>query len=263
MGFVLKGRWAVITGASAGIGKYLAMELARRGCHLVLVARRQGLLDKLAEDLSSKFAISTEVIGADLTDQNASEALIEAIGDKPISILINNAGFAQTGTLDGGDWSKLRAMIQLNLVFLAGFTHAMLPRLKAAPNGARIMNVGSLAGYMGVPYMCTYSATKAFVNHFSEGLAWELADSQVRVTSLEPGSTRTAFFAVAGMQEAFMSRFNVMVAEKVARLGVKAMVVGRARLVTGLVNKLGVFGLRLSPRWLIGIVVRRLFQDVK
>ena len=262
MGFELKDRWAVVTGASAGIGKCLAIELAKRGCHLVLVARRKALLESLAESLKADYGIHAEVFPEDLTGENAAGLLSAAVADKPISILVNNAGFAQTGPFENGDWKKLHAMIKLNVVFLTGFTHAMLPRLKMAEGGARILNVGSLAGYMGVPMMSCYAATKAFVNHFSEGLAWELRRTEVRVTSLEPGSTQSEFFEVAGMSKSLMSRINVSRAETVAKQGVRAMVAGRRRLVAGLPNKIGVFALRLSPRWLVGLVVRHLFKDL-
>lgn len=263
MAFELKDRWAVVTGASAGIGKVLAGELAARGCHLVLVARRKSLLDELAQVLTGDYGIKTQVIALDLSHGNAAQMLADQLGDIPISILVNNAGFAQTGPLANADGARLRDMLQLNMVFLTSFTHVMLPRLIAFEQGARIMNVGSLAGYMGVPYMNAYAATKAFVNHFSEGLAWELSDTRVRVTSLEPGSTRTEFFDVAGMGQSFMSRFNVLSAKKVAILGVTAMIKGRRRVVCGIANRLGVFALRFSPRWMVGIVVKRLFQDLK
>lgn len=262
MSLEAKGRWAVITGASAGIGKCIAQDLAARGCHLALVARRQELLDALASDLSEKHQIQTRVIAADLTAADAAGALANSLEDLPIAFLINNAGFAETGDFEESSVQRLTAMLQLNMVFLVQFTRIMLPRLKALDEGARIMNVGSLAGYMGVPQMCTYAATKAFVNHFSEGLAWELRDTRVRVTSLEPGSTKTEFFDVAGMNGSFMSRFNVMAADKVASQGVSAMLAGRRRLVAGLANKLGVFALRFSPRWMIGRVVGLLFRDV-
>jgi len=262
MGFELKDRWAVVTGASAGIGKCLAIELAKRGCHLVLVARRRERLEELANTLKAEYRISAEVFPEDLTGENAAGLLAAAVAEWPISILVNNAGFAQSGPFENGDWEKLQSMIQLNVVFLTAFTHAMLPRLKMAENGARILNVGSLAGYMGVPMMSCYSATKAFVNHFSEGLAWELRGTKVRVTSLEPGSTRSEFFEVAGMSKSLMSRINVMRAEKVAKQGVRVLIRGRRRWVAGVLNKLGVFALRLSPRWLVGVVVKHLFKDL-
>lgn len=262
MAFDLKNRWALVTGASVGIGKCLAEQLAEAGANLVLVARREELLNDLAAELEEHRQIQTRVIALDLTAPDAVSELMAQIQDLPVSVLINNAGFAETGPFESTEEQRLLNMLQLNVVFLTQMTRALLPRLLKEPQGARILNVGSLAGYMGVPQMAGYSATKAFVNHFSEALAWELRHSGVRVTSLEPGSTQTEFFEVAGMQGSFMSKINLMPASQVAKAGVRAMIAGRRRLVAGVVNKLGVFALRLSPRWLVGWVVGHLFADL-
>ncbi len=261
-GFHFKDRRALVTGASSGIGKALARQLAAAGCNLIIVARRQEQLNALADELTAKYAVEVTVHAADLTAVDAVEALAGVVADRPISILVNNAGYGVLGSFPKADWGHLANMIDLNVRVVGELTHRLLPGLEEQADGARILNIGSVAGYQGVPHMATYAGTKAFVNHFSEGLAWELRKSNVRVCGLEPGQTASEFFQFSEKEGTFMSRFGLLSAEAVARAGLKQLRSGRSRVVVGFLNKLMVFGLRLFPRPVVGLVVRAMFRDM-
>ena len=262
MSFSVKDQWAVVTGASSGIGKAIATELAQRGCNLVIVARRENLLQALAQQLANTHGVRVEAIPLDLTAADAAETLAAKIETLPVTILVNNAGFAVLGAFEAGDREQYMRMIQLNIAFLTRFTHIMLPRLLAEKRPTRILNVGSVAGHQGVPNMAAYAATKAYVNHFSEGLNWELRGTPVTVCSVEPGQTASEFFESAGVTDAFMARFALLQSETVARAGVGAIISGKPRTVVGGLNKMLVFGLRIFPRWMVRLVVSKMFADM-
>ena len=261
MGFVFKDRWALVTGASSGIGKELAEELAHRGTNLVVVARRENLLTDLATNLEKKYGVKVVVHAMDLTAPDAAVALTEFLKEYEVSILVNNAGFAATGPVLDTEWATYRRMLDLNMGFLCELTYRMLPDLKRRDQ-ARILNVGSIAGYQGVSNMVIYSATKAFVNNFTEGLQWELHGSNVAATCLQPGKTESEFFDVAHMRGTRFVKSGVMSARAVARQGIDAMQKGKPSLVTGWMNKISIFGLRLSPRWLVGFTIRNMFREM-
>ena len=262
MTFQFKNRWVLLTGASAGIGKALALALAARGCNLFLVARRASLLEALAARIEGLNGVQVRWLSLDLTTEDAAECLLRETKDLPISILINNAGFGMGGAFENAQASALKSMIDLNVSFTLLFTRAFLPRLQALPGEARIMNLGSIAGYQGVVNMAAYAGSKAFVNTFSEGLAWELRGTNIRVSCLQPGSTASEFFQVAGMEGSRMSRAGVMSSESVAAQGVALLRSGKPKRVVGWVNRIRVFSLRFSPRSLVRLVIARLFRDV-
>lgn len=262
MSFDLSGRWAVVSGASSGIGAELARELAKRQCHLILVARRAERLRELAVQLESEFHVETQIHALDLSVVGAAQALFELVKDQPISVLVNNAGFGSAGPFPQMTSEQVANMIMLNNSFLAQFTLLLWPRLLAA-DAARVLNVGSIAGEQGVPNMAVYAATKAFVNHFSQGLSFELkADSKLRVTCLMPGKTESEFFDVASMRGSRFVKSNVMSAKAVARQAVHAMVLGKPRVITGWTNWMSVMAGRYSPQWLLRSTMRRLFGDL-
>lgn len=260
MGFILKNRWALITGASSGIGRCMAVEMAKKGCNLFLVARREELLRDLSMSLIERHGVEVKWLPLDLTMPSAPSDLASQLEQLPITIVVNNAGFAVAGPFDTADSASVSRMIDLNIRFLTTFTRLMLPKLMAR-DGGRILNVGSVAGHQGVPYMAAYAASKAYVNHFTEGLNWELRGSKVVASSLEPGQTSSEFFEVAGVANSFMAHFGVLRPETVARKGVQMIEKGQTRCVVGLLNKLLVFSLRITPRSLVRLVITRLFRD--
>ena len=262
MTFDLKNRWSLVTGASAGIGRELAGELAQAGSNLVLVARRESLLSDLATELKSAYGIEVDYHALDLSQPEAAQALVDGVTSRPVSVLVNNAGYAVLGGFEGASPEGLVNMTDLNVRFLTELSRRMLPKLLAHPDGGRILNLGSVAGHQGVPNMAAYAATKAYVNAFSEGLGWELRGTSVRVSCLQPGQTKSEFFNHSDKGHVLMARFGLLSAEKVARDGVALIRSGRSGLVVGLVNKMTIFLLRLFPRWVIGRAVGLLFKDM-
>ncbi len=261
--FDLKGRWALVTGASSGIGAALAVEIAKAGGNLVLVARQEQALEQLAGKLASDYQIETRVKALDLSREEAPGLLADFLLDLPISVIVNNAGVGCSGRFPEMDGPRVRAMLALNVYFPTEFCRLMIPRLLARGEACRILNVGSIAGNQGVPWFLPYAATKAYINMFSEGLNWELRGTPVVVTCLEPGSTHSEFFRNASMEGSFMSRVDVMTAASVARLGIAGMVRGKARVVPGFTNKMRVWSLRVTPRWLVRESIRLMFRDLK
>lgn len=193
------GDWALVTGASAGIGAEFARALAREGVSCVLVARREDRMKELAAELERNWNVQSRVVVSDLTEAGAAERIADAVDDLDIGILVNNAGAGYAGRFDKQEIAVLRDMITLNCVAPVELTHRFLPQLEERGRGA-IVFVGSAAGRQPIPYLATYAATKAFDNLLGEALWVELADKGIDVTVLMPGPVATEFEAVAGEQ---------------------------------------------------------------
>lgn len=191
-------KYAVITGASAGLGKEFAKRLSAKGYKLVLVARRKERLQKLAGHLKTE----CEVIAADLTKETECYRVFEAVKEKEIAIFINNAGFGECGKFTESDLDKELSMIQLNIKAVHLFTKLMLKKMQEKDSGY-ILNVASCAGLMPAgPYMATYYATKAYVTSLTRAIAEELREcgSHVYVGCLCPGPVNTEFNQVANVE---------------------------------------------------------------
>jgi hypothetical protein len=243
----------------------LARELAAQGCRLFLTARREDRLSALCDELTEKHGIEAQWLACDLALPESRVQLAEAVAAMPVSILVNNAGFAVTRGFHEADYARVDNMLALNIGALTHLCHLMLPQLEAEKAGARILNVGSVAGHQGVPNMVAYAATKAYVNHFTEGLDWELRErtgGKIRALCLEPGQTGSEFFETAGATDAFVANWMLLSPEKVARGARHMLETGKSRQVIGILNKLLVFSLRLSPRWAVRSVISRLFRDM-
>lgn len=245
----LQDRWALVTGASSGIGADIARELAARGMHLVLVARRQERLDVLAAELRRDHQVQADTDACDLARPGAGAALLErAIArGREISVLVNNAGFGVHGEFLGQDPARLQEMVQLNIVTLMDLTHACATRMVAA-GGGHILQVGSIAGINPLPTYAAYAATKSFVLNFSEALALELRPQGVSVTALLPGITWTEFFDASGQKPTLYSRVFGMSSPDVARIGVKAMIAGRTSVIAGWRNWVSIQLASIFPR---------------
>lgn len=244
---------ALITGASAGLGKELAALAAADGYDVVLVARRRGRLDELAEELQRRHGVAALVLAEDLEDSGAPARIHRAVEQAGVhvEVLVNNAGFGSNGPFQAQDLPRELAMIQVNVAALVALTGLFLPEMLRRGSG-RILNLGSTAGFQPGPHMATYYATKAFVNHWSEALAVELRGTGVTVTVSCPGPVATEFARVAGNdQTKLFKTWSVQPADQVAREAWRAMLRGRAMIVHGLAGKLGVQSLRLAPRALV------------
>ena len=190
------GDWALVTGASAGIGAEFARALARDGLSVVLTARRAEKLRALASELEKTYHIATRVVAADLADPAGPGRVADAVADLEMAVLVNNAGFGASGRFEKLAPERLREMVQLNCLAPVLLSHRLLPGMLARGRGA-IVITGSIAGRQGLPLHGVYSATKAFDLLFGESLAVELEDQGIDVLVLEPGSTETEFQQVA------------------------------------------------------------------
>jgi short-subunit dehydrogenase len=256
-----RGKWALVTGASAGIGTALAKELAAGGTHLVLTARRKDRLDDLAAALREKHKVSVEVFSADLANAAAPEKIFAFTKEKGIEIelLINNAGFGQFGEFPSVERQRLLDMVQVNCSAVVNLTRLYLPEMVARRRGD-VLILASTASFQAVPYISTYAATKAFDLLFAEGLAEEMKPHGIRVCALCPGSTESEFHVVAG-QEKFKK--NAETAEKVARTGLKALAKGKSYVISGFGNYFGAHGERLVPRRFVTRVAAGMFKPGK
>ncbi|NVB40516.1 SDR family oxidoreductase [Pseudenhygromyxa sp. WMMC2535] len=253
---------AVITGASAGLGRELARLFAADGHGLVLVARREARLRELADELEAAHSITALPLAMDLSDPEAPDAIAAALAGEGLDpeFLVNNAGFGTSGAFAELALARELEEISVNIRALVHLTRLLLPGMVERGRG-RILNLGSTAGFQPGPYMATYYASKAFVNHFSEALAHELAGTGVSVTVSCPGPTATEFGAVAGnAKSALFERGVVASSEDVARHAYQAMLRGERMAVPGLINKLLVRSGGLLPRGLLLRITGRLNQ---
>lgn len=189
----------VITGASAGIGAAIASEYASRGWDLVMVARREDPMHKLAAELATRFDTVSHVYPLDLSEPDAAQRLMHQLGEDNVTVsgLVNNAGYGAGGRFDDRPWENHAHFLQLMLHFPVEITHAMLPIMREQRFG-RIINVASVAGFLpGMPDNNMYNAVKAFLVKFSQNLHAEMSEFDVHVTALCPGFTRTEFHDVA------------------------------------------------------------------
>ena len=252
--------FTLITGASSGIGYELAKICAKNKHNLILVARNKVVLDRFAIELMETFNIKVEVIASDLSDINNCLKVFEKVQDKGlmVDILVNNAGFGDHGLFVKGDWLKFQEMIQLNISTLTYLTYLFLPNMITQKNG-KILNVASTASFLPGPLMSVYYATKAYVLSFSEALSEELSDTGVTVTTLCPGPTSSGFQKIAKMDNMPVLNFWKQPSSyDVAEYGYKSMTAGKSVVVHGLINKIIIQIIRLTPRKFVAKMVRRL-----
>ena len=255
----VQGKWALITGASAGIGVALAEQLAAAGANVVLTARRLDRLGALANRLKSEYGIQARAIAADLADPSAPQKLVYATEGSglPIDILVNNAGFGYYGEFVKGDAESQRRMVDLNCASVVHLTRLFLPRMIERRHGY-VMIVASTAAYQPVAYMATYAATKVFDRFFAEALAHEVAEHGVRVSALCPGPTESEFHTVAGTRERFGR--GKQSAEEVARTGLEGLVQGKHWVIPYTAGKVMVFMQRLVPRKVVSGAAAKMFR---
>ena len=241
--------WAVVTGASGGIGLDIARELAARGYALVLSARSENKLQALAAELRQAHGTRTLVAVADLGMPGGADNLAQQIARADIApkVLVNNAGIGVYGAFADTDPARTQQMVDINVGALTRLTALLLPAL-LQQRPAHILNVASTAAFQPGPGMAVYFATKAYVLSFGEALDAELRGTGVRVTTLCPGATHTDFATRAEGQRSALFRSRMATSAEVARFGVQAMERGQRVAVHGLGNRLLVLGSRLSPR---------------
>jgi short-subunit dehydrogenase len=253
------GKWALVTGASAGIGLALAQELAAGGAHLVLTARRVDRLQKMAADLSTKHGIHVEVFAADLVQPGTPAEIFAFTQRKAIEVelLVNNAGFGAFGYIHEIPESRMLEMIQVNCSAVVQLTRLYVPGMVERRHGD-VLIVASIAGFQAVPFNSVYAATKAFDLIFAEGIAEELREFGVRVCALCPGSTTTEFQEVAQQPDRVFR--SAETAEKVARVGLAGLAAGKSCVISGAKNRLMLEGERLAPRRFIAKMAAKMMR---
>ena len=257
MKYDFTGKNVLITGASSGIGRQLAMKLAEKGANLIVVARREDRLRRLAEDVrgvQEKFGTGITVLPMDLGKDGACEALFEKLTRTRVDVLVNAAGFGKLGASADIPIEKEMEMLRLNCEVLHRLTRLFLKPMLQRKNGL-ILNVASAAGLLPAgPYLAAYYATKAYVASYSRGLDRELCDRKcgVRVLSLCPGPVNTEFTAVAGGTEWEKG----MSAAKCAGIAVRGMETGRREtVIPGGAVRFGIFAARFLPKSLVSRVL--------
>ena len=254
---------ALVTGASSGIGKALARELAAQGAHLVLVSRNAQRLEQEAEDLRIRFGVRVHVFPEDLErleDRLELFAWIQKNGIT-VDVLVNNAGLAHYGPFAEASFEDTRAMLDLNIHALTHLTRLFLPGMLERRSGG-ILNVASTAGFQPIPCLSVYAASKAFVLNFSEALWAECQSRDVRVFCLCPGNTMTRFHQTAGIDRQRM--FFSASAVEVARFALKKFLKSnRPSGIYGFWNKLMIYAERLSPRRLTVLVTGLMYRLAK
>lgn len=247
------GKTALITGASGGIGEEFACELARRGMHLILVARTQEKLVDLAEKLSTEHGISAQVVVADLSHAYAVTHVVEQVtaAGTSVDILINNAGFGTHGEFVQQKPQREADEISVNVSSLVALTHAYLPGMVERYSGA-IINVASTAAFQPVPYMAVYGATKAFVLSFTEALHEENRRHGIRVLALCPGPTATGFFDVAQADLSMLGPKRS--SAQVVQTALRALENGQSVVIDGVANNIVAQLPRFFPRSVISRV---------
>jgi short-subunit dehydrogenase len=242
---------ALVTGASSGIGEAFARRLAAMGKDLILVARREPVLEQLAQELTKQHGVETHVFVRDLARPRAAAGLFVDTERRELAVdlLVNNAGFARIGRFAELSLEEQGRMTRLNVNTLLELTRLYLPAMRLRRRGG-IINVSSNSAFQPVPYMAVYAATKAFVLSFSQALAEEVRDDGIRVLALCPGATATEFWERAG---AWQGRPDKMATpEEVVRAGLRAFDNGKVFFVPGALNGAAAFtASRLLPRRLV------------
>lgn len=252
-------RWAVITGASSGIGAELARVFAARGYSLVIAARRHERLEALADEIGRNHRVDVEVMALDLEDREAPQDLSEMLLERGIQVhtLVNNAGFGLRGNFSTLPFERQLAMIDVNVGALTALSRLLLPGMLERGRGG-ILNVASTSAFQPGPSMAVYYATKAFVLSLSEALHEEAKPRGVTVTALCPGSTQSEFSATADVEYSRAYRPSIMSAAEVARIGVEGYEAGKAIVIPGGANRLGTLGAKLLPRKIVRKIAGRL-----
>ena len=255
------GKWALVTGASAGIGVALARELAKNGAKLILTARRKDRLDGLAAELTAK-GTEVRIVAADLNQPGAPKEIYDATvgAGLQVEILINNAGLGQYGEFASGEPDQELSQVRVNCEAMVHLTRLFVPALIERRRGW-VMVLASTASFQPVPFLSTYAATKAFDRFFALGLAEEVAPFGVHVTALCPGPTESEFFAVAGTEKSpggkSLANRKRQSAEEVARLGLEALARGKHTIIPYFAGRLTAVIVRFLPVGFVSYMIAK------
>ena len=244
--------YALVTGATSGIGLEIALNFARDGINLILVARTENKLLEIKEKIESDYKVEVLILAKDLTREEAPDEIYQEVEKRGIRVdfLINNAGFGSFGRLKDTDYETEKDLVKLNVLSLLQMNKLFVP-LMAARHYGYVMNVASLAAFMPGPVMANYYASKAYVLSLSEAMHEELKKDGVKVTALCPGPVRTNFQERAQLQKTDTAKSFIMEAKKVADIGYLGLLRGKAIVVPGIFEKIVPVITKLLPRSLV------------
>src|SRR5262245_19019285 len=254
-------RWAVVTGASSGLGRGLATRLAGRGMSLVLTGRNEARLNEAAGEIRRAAPrVNVETVTADLSTPSGVPTLLAQVGDRPVEVLVNNAGFGSYGPFAQADSERELAEVAVDVVAVVTLARAFLPGMLARRSGG-ILNVASAIAFQPAPYQAVYGASKAFVLSFSQALWAEARAAGVSVTALCPGPTRTGFVEALGADVGHTAIYSRLAdPEPVIEAGLRALDKGRAVVIPGVRNYLLAESGRLMPREWLTLFTGRLLR---
>ena len=258
----LSARTALITGASSGMGRDYARELASRGVSLVLVARRAEPLEQLAQELRGRFSVAIHVMPTDLANEAARQSLHDELRTAGIKIdlLINNAGFGLFGPFAHSEWRRVHQLLDVDIAALTHLTHLFLPPMIERHWG-RILLVASTAAFQPTPGYAVYAAAKSYVLSFGGAINQELRGTGVSCTTICPGVTETPFFDVAGQKETFYQRMTKMKSDVVVHQAIDALLDRRGTVVAGWFNSTIALSTRFAPRSMVINIAERLMRN--
>lgn len=258
----MKDEFALITGASKGIGRAIALQLAKSGYHLLLVARSESELQQLALQIQTAYSRKVVYLATDLSLATAPMQVFEwaTHHTDQLSILVNNAGYGLWGDFEKLELDAQMNMLTLNIDAVVRLTHLLLPVLKQQKQ-SYILNLSSTAAYQAVPALALYAASKSFILSYSRALRYELKHTSVSVSCLCPGPTDTGFASRAGLDALadLAEKFN-MSPDLVASAGIKGMFRKKAEIIPGFLNKLSSFGAQHLNKSLIERITAHLYR---
>ena len=243
--------YALITGSSKGIGKSIAIELAKKKIDVLLIARSSDLLESLAKEITTTYKVKAFCLAIDLSLPDAP-AMVKKWCDEnnyEVNILVNNAGYGLSGSFENYSLKEYGEMLQININAVISLCHIFLNDFKKLPQ-AYILNIASTTAYQSVPCFSLYAASKAFIKSFTRSLNYELQKTSISVTCVSPGGTDTNFAIRAAVSNKALKaadKFN-MTTEAVAKIAVDAMFAKKTEVITGVINKVGAFLSWLLPQ---------------
>jgi short-subunit dehydrogenase len=259
----LRNRWVIVTGASSGLGREMARQLARvHGANPILVARRRDRLEELRAELEATYQVSVRVVVADLARaEDVDRVFRESTAAVQVDAVILNAGVTYFGPHQELDWPAYEALVATNQTSVVRLTHLFVPYLLAEKRSGAVMLVTSVAGLIPAPYQAAYTGTKAFLTSFGQAYGEELEGQDVSITVYAPGGIATEMTQTSGLAAQFDGSLALQSPEACAREGLRALVARKSLAVGGWLNRLQVFAARLVPRkltlWIARIAFRR------
>jgi uncharacterized protein len=255
--------YALITGASKGIGRAIALELAKRNYDLLLTARSPDLLQGVSEEIQRMYPVAIHFMALDLSEINAPQKLYDWCNenDYPVSVLVNNAGYGISGEFRSSSLEKNTNLVFLNVIAPTELCRLFIPMLGQHSQGY-ILNIASTASYQSVPYLAVYASSKAYLLRLSRSLTRELAATGISITCVSPGPTSTDWAETASIPPKALKIANKlnMQPAKVAEIAVRSMLAKKTEVVPGFLNKLGVFIVWLLPKRISEISAASLYK---